>query len=281
MSRILAFLLTAAAVASCGDARTLKNARYRYKMKAYPEALKSFDRLSAKAAKITDKQIGMLGAAAACRALGLHDAADARLLRAARLEPFNGPASAARAALVTGRDFLPLSVGQQWVEVDSASHGKNLYNINTVSKQGKTFILKREFYAGKPTAPGARAAQVTHLFIDKADSLINERLGHPDTKESTLLLRFPYREGSSWLTKRSGYVIRRSITKVAYSAKIAAAHFTGCIEIEEARADAPDAAKIYETFCPETGRIQTMTGTRTQRYPATELLPAPQTKVPG
>lgn len=274
-------------IAGCSRSQQLKNADFYYNQGIYPKAIKLYEKNLKKAPGNEEKILALLGLGRSFAKLGRHQRSLIYYEQAARLDPLHALAETARRELIANEDYFPLKSNLYWEEVDSATKGNNLFAVNKVHQQGSYFALRRSIYAGKPTNQNIKPVHEIWLFYTKKNGILWQRAGHPQAQEATLLLRYPYVAGATWITQREKQNVRRTITRSAFAMTIAAGVFEHCLEVaeevlgEEAAAGAggtlgaggaaPAAATILETYCLNAGRVQTATSAKGQKTPLVEM----------
>ncbi|MBI4064265.1 MAG: hypothetical protein HY401_08215 [Elusimicrobia bacterium] len=254
-------------LSNCSKENLLRSGDYYLEKGIYPQAIRYYQKYLDRATHDENKIAAHLGIARSWGKLGHCSKSLEHYEKAAEFDPL-GPASAlAQNEILNCGDFFPLETGRHWQEVDSETLGKNYFATYDTLKQPGGFVVRRKLYAGRGSS---NVVHDTLFLYAKEPGLLWERLLPIKTAEAaTLLLRFPYEKELSWVTKRQGQEVRRTITDDQATIKVAAGAFSGCIEILEETLSG--ANRIYDTYCPGTGRVKSAIGRGNAKEPHTEL----------
>jgi hypothetical protein len=170
-------------------------------------------------------------------------------------------AAAAKDAILDCPDYFPLESGRVWLYGDTASGGRNMkMSVETkAAADGKGWSLDAALYAG------GRRVESIHKVYGKKDWAVWELPGQ------TMVLRYPFRAGQSWRSRRGRDELAFRIEAEGLSVKIRAGTFSDCIKVRESSALFPQSWK-YDYYAPGVGRIKTSVGAPGVENPNTELL---------
>ncbi|MBI4370143.1 MAG: tetratricopeptide repeat protein [Elusimicrobia bacterium] len=258
----------------------MKSGDYYLKKKIYPKAIAYYERYLKNSNSAPLAPWAFLGIARSWVGLGQCDKAAEFYEKAAREDPW-GPLSAqSQQGIADCGNFYPLAPGAEWTEGDSLTRGRNMKALNQIQKEPHAWLVRRKIYA---TGRTESLFEEQLIVITKKPGLLWERsIGSPDPEPGTLILEYPFKQGHSWTTQRSGRKIRRSVVQTNLRLTMPVGSFEGCIEIAEellgngSEESLPSGSRIYDTYCPGTGRVRTMMGHLDKRTPHTELLQTPE-----
>jgi hypothetical protein len=173
-------------------------------------------------------------------------------------------ASSARAALLDCPDYFPLRQGAEPVFVDSLTGGRNMRLALRVqaSTDGVRGSIDGAYYAG------SQRVRETHLQYAKEDWAVWEING----KERVPILRYPFKTGMQWTSRRDGRPIEFRIESDTETVTLKGRKFYDCLKVRESAPNAQAWTNVY--YAPGIGRIKTTIGVPGSETPNTELAPS-------
>ncbi|MBI5242950.1 MAG: tetratricopeptide repeat protein [Elusimicrobia bacterium] len=161
----------------------------------------------------------------------------------------------AHEGLLNCPDFFPISPGARWVLVDAETGGKNMrLEIAVSTAAGKARVVGA-YYAG------------TNRFMNYSRAC--EKKDWMTWENGAPILRYPYRQGSSWSAKVRGKRTDYRIEDVSASLNTKAGAFEGCLKVRAHIEGEP--SWVFDYYCPHVGRVKTTLGAPEGENPNTEL----------
>ncbi|OGS26673.1 MAG: hypothetical protein A2297_04125 [Elusimicrobia bacterium RIFOXYB2_FULL_48_7] len=174
-------------------------------------------------------------------------------LKLAKMGVFNSPS------------YFPMADGSAWTEVDSASTGKNMkaqWYCQEIST-GVYKLTKKYFAGDKLVTTVARYYSIDNLELVESKS--------QDFADKTVLLKYPFNTGTSWVTEQDGRKIKLTVIAANAGVKTAAGQFDNCIKIQQEDLNLPGSYK-YVYYAKDTGFVLMATGTSKTEHRSSELL---------
>ncbi|MBU2567778.1 MAG: VanZ family protein [Elusimicrobia bacterium] len=179
----------------------------------------------------------------------------------------------AKAAIFNSPDYFPLVNDNLWVEGDSETGGKNMQvewhcsESTGASRQGVFKITKKYFAGRKPVSA------VIRYYTESSIELREYASADTTSSQYTVLLKYPFETGNTWVTERDGRKIRATIVDNRASITAKAGVFDDCLKIRYEDLAIPGTFK-YEYYAPDTGLILiTVKGKHSKKeYRNSELL---------
>jgi tetratricopeptide (TPR) repeat protein len=198
--------------------------------------------------------------------LGRCDRAEPAFEDAAKLygEPWRAQAEA---ELLDCPDFFPLKAGSSWMLGDSETGGSNMrQEFKTVSAAlDGAGELEVKIYAGR------KLYTTIKRKIKKAEWRIEES---DKSGVSTVVLRYPFKAGSTWTSRRGQKEVRFTIDSSSETVEVKAGRFSGCLKVREQIEGLP--SWTYTYYAPGIGRVLTSVAGRGYETRNAELLSPPK-----
>lgn len=175
------------------------------------------------------------------------------------LEPW---AARAKAGIMDCPDYFPIGKGRVWVYGDSASHGRNMRlesEVRVSSGAGGTILAA--LYAG------TKQIRSDASEYQKRDWMVFQK----DGNDWAPILRYPFKKGESWKSRRGKDVLEYRIEADDARVKTVAATFSGCLKVREYNRKFAGSWK-YDYYAPFVGRVATTIAGPGFENPNTELI---------
>lgn len=163
-------------------------------------------------------------------------------------------------------DYFPLAEGNQWIEGDSLSAGKNMQAIWRCRKVSpEVYEISRTISAGT-----TRVSVIKSYYHLEGEKLLEAN--QSDLKNSSVFLDYPFTPGKSWEISRSGQKLRLTIISNQETVKTIAGQFNQCLKIAEQISDS--SGITYRYYAPAVGWVLTTVGQKgsEKEYRNSELL---------
>lgn len=162
----------------------------------------------------------------------------------------------AQVAILESPDYFGLVDGNTIILGDVESLGKNMKIKTTVKKLDyNLYLTEQKLFAGK------KLVRVEKKFYLKTDNEIREFVTDPRTiskKETyTVVLKYPYKNGVGWSTKKDNKNVSYTIVGTDLSVKIDEKSFDRCIKIMEKFDNTAGVKYLY--YAPNIGCIKIAT----------------------
>lgn len=163
----------------------------------------------------------------------------------ARLQP-EPWRSRAKRRMLECPDFMPMQAGWSWTYGDSATGGSNMRQEARVEAAAESGgVLELKTFAGKK-----------HFSTMKKDiRKLDWRIEEVEGEGSTVVLRFPFREGTAWSSSRGGREVRFRIDDSSATVEVQGGRFSGCLKVREQIEGFSSWAYVY--YAPGVGRVLT------------------------